>query len=323
MYKKIKDRLKQQSPWQSKDRQGCIFCSCASEILTLFSISLTFPCKAPRRTGSAGHTSTSQEGGEYMDFADNKLTSFTKKIIDLIDQPNMQPNELKAYFDSSPEELRQAYNGLCDALTTATSAATAAANLGFQTTAGVPADNVQDAIENVQEQLDAAVMGNIPSGSVTENKLAQDVRDRFTTIETAAATEVTNRTNAVSAEATARAGADTNLQNQINLLQTTIATKSEIICGYYDGDGSASRIINLGKNPKAVLVITRYGDMGSAGNLTVFGGLAIENSSAFHQTYSLDVVKIVNNGFEVYVGGAYGRVASNASGYRYHYLAVI
>ena len=59
-----------------------------------------------------------------MDFADNKLSSFTKKIIDLIDQPNMQPDELKAYFDSSPEEVRQAHNSLCDALTTATSAAT-------------------------------------------------------------------------------------------------------------------------------------------------------------------------------------------------------
>lgn len=243
-----------------------------------------------------------------MGFSENKLQQFSKKISSLRDQPNMQPSELKAYFDSSPEEVRQAHNGLCDAL----SAVSAAAALGFQRTAGVPADTVQAAVENVQSQLTDAVLGNIPSGSVNSDKLAQDVRDRFTSIETAAA-----------GEASARANGDSNLQQQINTLQTTIATKSEIICGYYDGDGSASRIIKLGKTPKAVLVMTRSGDMGNIGNLIIYGGLAVQNSSAFHGTYSLDVVKIVSNGFEVYAGGAYYRVASNLSGYRYHYLAVI
>ena len=195
-----------------------------------------------------------------MDFADNKLTSFTKKIIDLIDQPNMQPNELKAYFDSSPEEVRQAHNSLCDALTTATTAATAAANLGFQTTAGVPADNVQDAIENVQDQLDAAVMGNIPSGSVTNDKLAQDVRDHFTTIE-----------NSVTTEASTRASGDSSLQGQINTLngrmstaETAIARKCEIQLGSYEGTGEYNtQTIVLGYQPLAVLVSggrALYGD---------------------------------------------------------------
>lgn len=247
-----------------------------------------------------------------MDFSPNKLQQFSKKISSLRDQPNMQPSELKAYFDSSPEEVRQAHNGLCDALTTATTQATAAANIGFARTAGVPADTVQAAVENVQSQLTDAVLGNIPSGSVNNDKLAQDVRDRFTAIESAAA-----------GEAATRASSDSNLQQQINTLQATIATKSEVICGYYDGDGTASKIINLGKMPKAVLVITRYGNMGDIGNLIVYGGLAVQNSSVFHETYSLDIVKIVSNGFEVYAGGAYGRVASNVSGYRYHYLAVI
>ena len=254
-----------------------------------------------------------------MDFADNKLTSFTKKIIDLIDQPNMQPNELKAYFDSSPEELRQAYNGLCDTLGTGD----AASGIGFQTTAGVPADNVQDAIENVQAQLDAAVMGNIPSGSVTGDKLAQDVRNRFTAIETAAATEVTNRTNAVSSEATVRANADTNLQNQINSVQTTLNTKSRIICGYYIGDGAASRTISLGQTPKAVLVMTQGGEIYNANAMTLYGGLAVTGSPSFHGIYSLDTVTIVANGFQVYVGGTYDRVLSNGNGQRYHYIAVM
>lgn len=247
-----------------------------------------------------------------MDFSPNKLEQFSKKISSLRDQPNMQPSELKAYFDSSPEEVRQAHNGLCDALTSATTQATAAANIGFARTAGVPADTVQAAVENVQAQLTDAVLGNIPSGSVTTDKLAQDVRDRFSTIESTAA-----------GEATARANGDSNLQQQINSLQTTIATKSEIICGYYDGDGSASRIINLGKTPKAVLLMTRNSNMDQDSSMTMYGGLAVQNSSIFHNTYSLDVLKIVTNGFEVYLGGLYNRVASNTSGKRYHYLAVI
>ena len=37
-----------------------------------------------------------------MSFDPLKITALTKKIIALPDQPNMQPDELKQYFDSSP-----------------------------------------------------------------------------------------------------------------------------------------------------------------------------------------------------------------------------
>ena len=49
-----------------------------------------------------------------MSFSDNKITAFQHKITDLPDQPSLPANELKARFDSSPEELRQAVNGICD-----------------------------------------------------------------------------------------------------------------------------------------------------------------------------------------------------------------
>ena len=42
------------------------------------------------------------------------ISQFTHKITDLPDQPSLPANELKARFDSSPEELRQAVNGICD-----------------------------------------------------------------------------------------------------------------------------------------------------------------------------------------------------------------
>ena len=49
-----------------------------------------------------------------MSFSDHKITQFTHKIADLPDQPNLPADELKARFDSSPEELRTAHNAVCD-----------------------------------------------------------------------------------------------------------------------------------------------------------------------------------------------------------------
>lgn len=201
-----------------------------------------------------------------MDFSANKQDTYEKRIASLPDQPNMQPNELKAYFDSSPEQLRQAHNGLCDALTEATSSASAAANLGFQRTAGVPADDVQAAVENVQAQLDAAVMGNIPSGSVDSDKLAQDVRDRFIAIE-----------NAAKSEASTRSSGDLNLQNQINAHTTQLAAKCEVVFGSYSGNGQASQFISLGFSPKAIIVAQSDGTMINGNRIQ--GGFVLPGAS--------------------------------------------
>ncbi len=49
-----------------------------------------------------------------MGFHEHKIAAFTHKITDLPDQPTLSPQELKARFDSSPEELRRAHNAVCD-----------------------------------------------------------------------------------------------------------------------------------------------------------------------------------------------------------------
>ena len=49
-----------------------------------------------------------------MSFTDHKITQFTHRIADLPDQPNLPADELKARFDSSPEELRESVNAVCD-----------------------------------------------------------------------------------------------------------------------------------------------------------------------------------------------------------------
>ena len=223
-----------------------------------------------------------------MSFSDHKIVGFTHKISDLPDQPNMQPEELKAHFDSSPEELRQALNALCDAL----AAQTAAADIGFAQTAGVPETTVQEAIENVQSQVTEAIIGSIPSGSITGDKLAQDVRDRFSAIESAAASE-----------ASTRASADSDLQNQINthtgqitILQTA---KAEIACGYYEGDEAATRFISLGRTPKAVLLLSQAWGLSYRLSEYCYGGLAVTGSPVYYWNQNNALV-IVENGFEVY-----------------------
>lgn len=110
-----------------------------------------------------------------MGFEANRQQVFSKRIVDLPDQPDMSARDLKAYFDSSAEELRQSFNELCNAL----SDFSAAAKMGYRASAGVPAKTVQDAIENVQQQLRNASVGQLPSGCVDGDKLAQDVRPLY------------------------------------------------------------------------------------------------------------------------------------------------
>lgn len=230
-----------------------------------------------------------------MDFSANKQDTYLKRIASLPDQPNMQPDELKAYFDSSPEELRQAHNGLCDALTEATSSAGAAASLGFQRTAGVPADSVQAAVENVQQQVIDAVLGNIPSGSVDGDKLAQDVRDRFTAIE-----------NAAKSEASTRASKDSNLQNQIDAHATQITKKCEIYFTTFEGDDTSNRLITLGYRPKAVIVTASSG-------LEHYSGMGVDISSM-----TSGPVVITDQGFKVSFSNYSSNV--NQSGVQYFCL---
>ena len=57
-------------------------------------------------------------------------------------------------------------------LIAALGASTAAGNIGFARSTGVPADTVQGAIENVQSQIAGVALGSIPDGSITAQQLA-------------------------------------------------------------------------------------------------------------------------------------------------------
>lgn len=215
-----------------------------------------------------------------MGFEANRQQVFSKRIVDLPDQPDMSARDLKAYFDSSAEELRQSFNELCNAL----SDFSAAAKMGYRASAGVPAKTVQDAIENVQQQLRNASVGQLPSGCVDGDKLAQDVRDRFTSIATS-----------VNQEAAAREKADTALQQNQVAMASTLALKAEVTAAAYVGDGQTKRAFDLGFQPKAVILM-REGHYTHYSN-TIYGGIATQDKPIAY--IDRNALAITENGFEV------------------------
>ena len=102
----------------------------------------------------------------------DRMTDDMNIISKLPDEPNdeggMTASAFKATFDKAGTLAKTAINKLIAAL----GASTAAGNIGFARSTEVPADNVKDAIENVQSQIAGVVLGSIPDGSITAQQLA-------------------------------------------------------------------------------------------------------------------------------------------------------
>lgn len=102
----------------------------------------------------------------------DRMTDDMNIISKLPDEPNdeggMTASALKATFDKAGTLAKTAINKLIAAL----GASTAAGNIGFARSTEVPADTVQDAIENVQSQIAGVALGSIPDGSITAQQLA-------------------------------------------------------------------------------------------------------------------------------------------------------
>ena len=198
-----------------------------------------------------------------MSFTDHKITQFTHRIVDLPDQPNLPADELKARFDSSPEELRQAVNGICDDA---------------------------DALES---RVDGIVEGSF-AGAVTEALLAPELAAKLNGAATTAAV-----TAQVSAETTARESADSALDARVDALETSVPQKCQLHTAGYLGTGVSSREIFIGWEPKAVLVMqhARYLMTGNA----VTGGLLLEDKPILLNGETC--AELTSNGFKVYQNG--------------------
>ena len=82
----------------------------------------------------------------------------------------MSAAALKMAFDQAAENIKNAVNQMIGEL----EGTGGAAEIGFQRSTGVPADTVQSAIENVQQQLAGASQGAVPNNSISTEKLADD-----------------------------------------------------------------------------------------------------------------------------------------------------
>jgi len=103
--------------------------------------------------------------------------AFTKNTDDmniirkLDDEPNdvggLTASQLKTEFDKAGVMLQDFINDHIDEL----GAASAAGNIGFTSSTAIQANNVQSAIETVQQQVAEATTGEIPDGGLLNAKL--------------------------------------------------------------------------------------------------------------------------------------------------------
>lgn len=92
------------------------------------------------------------------------LSNFPNRI------DRLKATQLKAMFDQAAKNVQADVKRLVSEL----GASTAAGNIGFAPTAGVPKTNVQDAIENVQSQIAGVSQGAVANGSIDTAQLANE-----------------------------------------------------------------------------------------------------------------------------------------------------
>lgn len=97
----------------------------------------------------------------------SKLSNYPNRI------ERLKAATLKGRFDADAKTVMGALKRLIQEL----GLATAARNVGFEKTTAVNADNVQDAIENVQSQIAGVSQGGIADGAVTAAKIADGAVD--------------------------------------------------------------------------------------------------------------------------------------------------
>lgn len=103
--------------------------------------------------------------------------------------------------------------------------------------------------------------------------------------------------------------------NQDNAKIDTALNSLGCVAGFYKGDGTAGRLVELGFQPSAVLIVRDGGVFNHSGSVTTVseGALAVKGRDAKNYSGSVSAA-IAENGFQVWS-------AVNAGGNYYHYVA--
>ena len=163
--------------------------------------------------------------------------------------------------------------------------------------------------------LDAKVEGIVTqtySGTIHESMLDESLAEKLN-----AKADQSALADAISEATAAREQADTDLLAEVQL-------RAVLQVGSYTGDGTANRVINLGYQPKAVLLTSESGITTYlySGAYYCFGGLALPGVPVYtNGDTSRVALTIVSNGFQVTcVSNQY--LYTNQTNNLYRYLAL-
>ncbi len=108
----------------------------------------------------------------------------------------------------------------------------------------------------------------------------------------------------------------------LEALSNTLTSMPRLVTGTYTGNGEESRLISLGFQPKALLVMTDEGYSARPYTDDYYGGLALPGKPVCLKTvYGTDyILTVESQGFRVYYNKS-KYVFSNQKEFNYHYLA--
>lgn len=111
-------------------------------------------------------------------------------------------------------------------------------------------------------------------------------------------------------------------QSALEALSKKLASMPCLVTGTYTGDGAESRLISLGFQPKALLVMREEGYSARPYTDDYYGGLALPGKPVCLQTsYGTDyILTIESKGFRVYYNNSRHTI-SNQKEANYYYLA--
>lgn len=239
----------------------------------------------------------------------SKLSNYPNRI------ERLKAATLKSRFDADAKTVMGALKRLIQEL----GLATAARNVGFEKTTAVNADNVQDAIENVQRQIAGVSQSGIADASVTAEKIADGAVGTAAIADDAITTDKL-ATDAVDTDAIKSGAVDESRLKDAAVTEAKLANRSvtESKIGYYavteqkiaskavTGEKIADRTINSAKMGDASVTeralcagaVTNdkvgYKALGEAISVTPSfmksGGTASVNSCAFRYVKAIGVM---------------------------------
>ena len=159
--------------------------------------------------------------------------------------------------------------------------------------------------------IDSALAGAVAGATSTLTGSINEVRTNLTS-------SIAAVNGALADTAAGLEGSITELQGDLAALEKAQASKAEYLTGTFTGNGASSRVISLGRTPKAVLLENKEGERFWDG-LCRMGGLAL--TSLPFGNNDTHYMAIQTGGFTVSaVSTNYG---TNANGFTYYYLALL